>query len=95
MKKMGRKFIAGTAFAITAAGLAACGQTPSPEGIYGPPSMFSSNYEPSQEVPEDVYGPPVDDDILDPTEEFEPSSEYVPAVYGPPEAFENTEETQK
>ena len=79
MKKMGKKLIAGTAMAITAAAVAGCGPQPS---VYGPPEYFETEtFNPETEIPEAVYGPP---------EYFEPESNIPEDVYGPPEYFETT-----
>ncbi len=87
MKKLGKKLIAGTAFAVAAAATAGCGS--GPPSVYGPPEYFeqesestvpeettiNNNFNPGGEIPEAVYGPP---------EWFEPSSENLEGVYGPP-----------
>ena len=61
------------------------------QGVYGPPSYFGAQEEPTepavtsnvvQEDPEDVYGPPVEDFDENPIEE-EPET-----VYGPPSYFD-------
>ncbi len=91
MKKLGRKLIAGTAFAISAVATAGCGS--GPPAVYGPPEYFeqesesnlqietqtSESYNPETEIPEAVYGPP---------EWFEPGNNITEGVYGPPETFE-------
>ena len=91
MKKLGKKLIAGTALAVTAAATAGCGAHPA---VYGPPEYFetesetniqsetttSENYNPETDIPEAVYGPP---------EWFEPGSNIPEDVYGPQEYFEN------
>ena len=90
MKKMGKKLIAGTAMAITAAATVGCGPQPA---VYGPPEYFETEsnqqietptdetYSPETDIPEAVYGP---------QEYFEPESNIPEDVYGPPEYFETT-----
>ena len=84
MKKMGKKFLIGTAFAISAATMVACG----PEvAVYGPPEDFEVStgedvtyvdeaIDVTEEVNVDVYGPPA--------ENFEEDTEVNVLVYGPP-----------
>ena len=72
MRKMSKKLIAGTAFAVTAAVLAGC--TPQ-SNLYGPPSTEDettirtegettvqaetrNSFDVTSEIQEDVYGPP-------------------------------------
>lgn len=80
MKKMGRKFITGTAVALTAissaAVLSGCFPFGPSPNVYGPPP------DPTAEINEPVYGPP---------EDFTPETEINEDVYGPPEYFESEE----
>lgn len=71
MKKMGKKFIAGTAMVLTAASLSGCSLFdnlfPNPT-VYGPPpeniqetvpeTDAEETFDPATEINEDVYGPP-------------------------------------
>ena len=41
-------------------------------------------FNPSNEIPEDVYGPPVFEESEEPEENFDPSEEVPQPVYGPP-----------
>lgn len=88
MKKLGKKLIAGTAFAAAAVFTAGCGS--GPPTVYGPPEYFeqestaqesettTESYDVTTEVPEALYGPPA----------FDPSGEVPEDVYGPPSYFE-------
>ena len=78
MKKMGKTFLAGTAFAVTALTMAGCGQHDPAEALYGPPPMeaesqadiSSGNHEAESTAPESGT--------------FDPSGEVEPDLYGPP-----------
>ena len=55
----------------------------------------SDGFDPSEEEPVDVYGPPEwfdydpdSDDVTEPDDDFDPSEEEPVDVYGPPEWFE-------
>ena len=55
----------------------------------------SDDFDPSEEEPVDVYGPPEwfdydpdSDDVTEPDDDFDPSEEEPVDVYGPPEWFE-------
>lgn len=55
----------------------------------------SDDFDPSEEEPVDVYGPPEwfdydpdNDDVTEPDDDFDPSEEEPVDVYGPPEWFE-------
>lgn len=49
------------------------------------------DFDPSENVPVDVYGPPESFDNEDPVDEFDPTDNIPVAVYGPPEWFSNNE----
>ena len=51
-------------------------------------------FNPSGEIPEPVYGPPVFEESEEPEESFEPSEEIPESVYGPP-VFEESEEPEE
>ena len=69
--------------------------------VYGPPEWFENpdpdnevtgGFNPDENDPVDVYGPPPfeDEDITEPViGEFDPEENYPEVVYGPPEWFEN------
>lgn len=97
MKKMGKKLILGTAFAVASVAAAGCGSAP--PSVYGPPPEATeepssdtllppeTEYDPGVNIPEAVYGPPPDETINS-SEYFDPSTEVNEDVYGPPEWFE-------
>ena len=99
MKKMGKKLIAGTAMALTAASMAGCGIGPAPEAVYGPPEYFEQETatpempEPESETTEaeTTYDPNKDvpEGVYGPPSSFNPSAEIPEDVYGPPSYFEN------
>ena len=93
MKKMNKKFLAGTAFAIsTASALTLTGCClprflPTPN-VYGPPEYFEKQVETTSEITEPsptVYGPP---EYFESQEETTAVFEPEPPVYGPPEYWE-------
>ncbi|MCR5663243.1 MAG: hypothetical protein K6G17_00020 [Oscillospiraceae bacterium] len=49
--------------------------------LYGPPEFFDPDYDPANNFPEDVYGPP-------PEPDFDPEDELPQPEYGPPELSE-------
>ena len=61
---------------------------------YGPPPFVENEeYLPEEEIPEDVYGPPISEDIEEPdVEEYEPEEDEVVCMYGPPSYFESSGE---
>ena len=80
MKKTGKilTFSGLAAATAIAASLTACHETvygPPPETVYGPPYTGGDEYDPSSNMVEDVYGPPVED--LD-----DASSDYNPEDQG-------------
>ena len=85
MKKMGRKLIAGTAFAAAALTIGGCGVRP-PETVYGPPEWFESETA----VPEtgDPLAPPTAVTEPETTEPETGTDDPAAGVYGPPEWFE-------
>ena len=98
MKKMKKRFVVGTAFALgAAASLTGCRFLPHPS-VYGPaPSSEiktgqettykeTETFGAEDEVMETVYGPP---------EYFAPEEELQGDVYGPPEFFAPEEELQE
>lgn len=93
MKKMNKTFLAGTAFAISAASaLALSGccvpfHKPTP-AVYGPPEYFEVPTEAITEPP--VYGPPEVYEIPNETIEndFTVEDEILEDVYGPPAIFD-------
>ena len=89
MKKMNKRFVAGTAFALGAAAtLTGCCMFPQPS-VYGPaPSTEVETAEEKTTAEEKVTGTTVSD------ETFETDIEIQPAVYGPPDYFEVEEEIQ-
>ena len=95
MKKLNRKFVAGTAFALgAAASLTGCRCILPMPAVYGPAPSAEietseeavTEYETTTEIPVPLYGPP---------EMFEPDTEVVPTVYGPPDAFDPEDEVQE
>ncbi len=89
-KKSGKRAVAKRvgvcvgAAAVSAAMLTGCSwfQRPVP-ALYGPPPTQEDNYDPANNVPEDVYGPPPFE------EDYDPEQELIETVYGPPEWFES------
>ena len=76
MKKMGKTFLAGTAFAITALTMAGCGQDPA-EALYGPPPTEAESIVPGSGNTEAQSTAPE-------SGTFDPSGEVEPDLYGPP-----------
>ncbi len=115
MKRL-KKVAYSAVFAAGAVHLAAC--TPTPESVYGPPPtqnvreataeysrQETTSYSPSEEIPEDVYGPPeffeeetVEETVPETAEETAQETaeavteEFPKTVYGPPEYFEQESE---
>ena len=72
------------------------------QGVYGPPpaDVTVRPYDPANDEPVDVYGPPGDLEIYEPEEDvpapvygpppedYAPEDDLVECVYGPPEWFE-------
>ena len=84
MKKSLKKLAFGAALTASALTFAACQNEATT--VYGPPE----NYTSEENINEDVYGPPVEDDTTDQNsplkpEKFNPDDNIPPAVYGPPE----------
>ena len=96
MKKMNRKFIAGTAFAVSAAAaISACGM-PTPN-VYGP--VPSETVESTEEVTSETttaettvaetgVEETAETTINETTDNYKPEDNLEEAVYGPPEWFE-------
>ena len=84
MKKMGKRFLAGTAFAMTALTVAGCGQGPA-EALYGPPPMETEVPAPgSGNVEAPGSGNTEAQTTAPETGAFDPSGEVEPDLYGPP-----------
>ena len=91
MKRLNKKFVVGTAFALSmmsTLALTACHETES--NLYGPPQL-ESEYETSQEILPAVYGPPeyfedetFEGEITIEEDTFDVEQEIEPDVYGPP-----------
>ena len=84
MKKLKRKFITGTAFAVGAAA-SIMGCSP-PVSVYGPPP--SSNIEQTETTSFE------NEDINAASGAFDPATEVQEDVYGPPEWFGNVPEEE-
>lgn len=92
MKKMGKKFLAGTAFAAAALTIAGCGiGQPEPDvygppapAVYGPPEWFESG---SIEPPKPAPDQPESETSEAETGETQ-TDNPAEGVYGPPEWFE-------
>ena len=86
MKKMGKKFIAGTAFAAAALTVAGCGIGKPAETVYGPPEWFESQTAEPVEPETAVTNP----DATEPETTQPETNTDNPAegVYGPPSWFE-------
>ncbi|MBQ1423367.1 MAG: hypothetical protein IIY96_02885 [Lachnospiraceae bacterium] len=100
MKKSPKKLIIwGTAATAAAMSFTGCKHNYAP-AVYGPPEAFTtpapeeSSFDPTEEIPEVVYGPP--EWFEDQPVEFDPSENVVEDVYGPPAWFEEgPEETEE
>ena len=100
MKKSPKKLIIwGTAATAAAMSFTGCKHNYAP-AVYGPPEAFTtpapeeSSFDPEEEIPEVVYGPP--EWFEDQPVEFDPSENVVEDVYGPPAWFEEgPEETEE
>ena len=100
MKKSPKKLIIwGTAATAAAMSFTGCKHNYAP-AVYGPPEAFTtpapeeSSFDPTEEIPEVVYGPP--EWFEDQPVEFDPSENIVEDVYGPPAWFEEgPEETEE
>lgn len=100
MKKSPKKLIIwGTAATAAAMSFTGCKHNYAP-AVYGPPEAFTtpapeeSSFDPTEEIPEVVYGPP--EWFEDQPVEFDPSENIVEDVYGPPSWFdEKPEETEE
>ena len=59
-----------------------------------PPYIGEPEYNPEHDVLEDVYGPPVSEEVeeSDLKEDYEPEKDEMVCVYGPPSYFEHEEE---
>ena len=83
MKKSLKKLAFGAALTASALTFAACQNEATT--VYGPPENFTSE----ENINEDVYGPPVEDDTTDKDtlkpSEYNPDDNFPPTVYGPPE----------
>ena len=72
--------------AAPAAPMSGCGTGPAP-ALYGtPPATPSASFEPENNFPETVYGPP---EMFEP--QFVPEENIPEDVYGPPMFFESAE----
>ena len=81
MKKLA-KFAAGAcaaSMALTVAGCASSEQPPSESS-----EVTSPAFDPSENIPVAIYGPP---EMLDSSPAFDPASNQNEDVYGPPEMF--------
>ena len=59
MKPRKKKAIMAGLLAASAALMSGCGTGPAP-ALYGPPpEMFEAQFDPEENIPEDVYGPPM------------------------------------
>ncbi|MBQ7435717.1 MAG: hypothetical protein IJV30_00140 [Oscillospiraceae bacterium] len=86
MKPRKKKAIMAGLLAASAALMSGCGTGPAP-ALYGPPPATpSASFEPENNIPETVYGPP---EMLDP--QFVPEENIPEDVYGPPMFFESPE----
>jgi len=86
MKPRKKKAIVAGMLAASAALTAGCGMGPAP-ALYGPPSATpSASFEPENNFPETVYGPP---EMFEP--QFVPEENIPEDVYGPPMFFESAE----
>ena len=87
MKKLAKIAVGACAasMALTMAGCATSEQPPSESS-----EMTSPDYDPSENLPVALYGPP---EMLDGSPTFDPSSNQNEDVYGPPDMLEPTEET--
>ena len=99
MKKSPKKLIIwGTAATAAAMSFTGCKHNYAP-AVYGPPEAFTtpapeeSSFDPTEEIPEVVYGPP--EWFEDQPVEFDPSENVVEDVYGPPAWFEEGPEETK
>ena len=89
MKKMNRKYVAGTAFALgAAAALTGCCLIPQPApGVYGPaPSHEVESFREETDT-EPVSTEPVTEEVTFQEESFSVEEEIEVDVYGPPEFF--------
>ena len=78
MKKMGKTFLAGTAFAVTALTMAGCGQNDPAEALYGPPPMEIESQESISSGNNEA------ESVAPGSGAFDPSGEVEPDLYGPP-----------
>ena len=93
MKKMNKTFLAGTAFAVSAAAmmsLSGCCCVPSEPTVYGPPEYFDlpslSEFESAFQIePETKIQMPTMEEI---ETDFTVETEIQEDVYGPPEWFD-------
>lgn len=85
MKKMNKRFVAGTAFAVSAtAALVGCG-IPQP-AVYGPPEYFDITESVSEEETFlETATDAVTEEITTAINEYATEEEIMPALYGPPE----------
>ena len=86
MKPRKKKAIMAGLLAASAALMSGCGTGPAP-ALYGPPPATpSASFEPENNFPETVYGPP---EMFEP--QFVPEENIPEDVYGPPMFFEGAE----
>ena len=86
MKPRKKKAIVAGMLAASAALTAGCGMDPVPT-LYGPPPATpSASFEPENNFPETVYGPP---EMFE--SQFVPEENIPEDVYGPPMFFESAE----
>ena len=86
MKPRKKKAIVAGMLAASAALTSGCGWAPAP-ALYGPPPATpSASFEPKDNVPETVYGPP---EMFEP--DFVPEENIPEDVYGPPMYFDRAE----
>ncbi len=85
MKKTRKTLLTAAALAA-AVNLSACNtngssDTSDPSSQQSVTAQSETDYDPSKDEPQDIYGPPTDLNI-DP---YVPSSDRIPVIYGPPE----------
>ena len=76
--------------ALTMAGCAGAAEAPSDTSLESS-AETSPGFDPSENIPEAIYGPP---EMLDGSPAFDPESNQNEDVYGPPEMFEDSADGQ-
>ena len=100
MKRRRIRLVAAGVLSGAALLMTACGEEEGTvQALYGPPPEES--FDSSDNIPVDIYGPPVEDssfeegeaeeeeDVLTEDESFDPAENIQACIYGPPEAFGN------